>query len=347
MSPPAASDLTPDPALIARFRADLEALTGEPPTPARRLGVAVSGGGDSLALLLLAAAAYPGAVVAATVDHGLRPEAAAEAAGVAAICGRLGVDHDVLLVPEGALVGGNLQECARNARYGALAEWAAGDAPLREAPRRAPWIATGHQRDDVAETFLMRARRGAGVGGLAAMAAIRPVVPWPMAATLLRPLLGWSRADLAAVVRGAGLEAAADPSNADPRFERARTRALLAAAPALDPAGLARAAHNLRDAEEALAWAVEREWDARSTIEEYEAVLLDVSGLPHEVRRRLVDRALDHVRSEFNLDSSWRGAALERLIRLLDDGCAATLGGVLVRPGHRWRFTLAPARRTG
>src|SRR5436189_5892558 len=78
---------------IARFRADVEMLTGGSP---ERLGVAVSGGPDSLALLLLAHAAYPGRIHAATVDHGLRPESAAEAAFVAGICAPLGIPHQTL-----------------------------------------------------------------------------------------------------------------------------------------------------------------------------------------------------------------------------------------------------------
>src|SRR3954463_13051089 len=103
---------------IERFRRDLDALAGtEGP-----LALAVSGGPDSLALLLLAAAAKPGAVHAATVDHGLRPESAAEAAMVASLCAALGVRHETLRVavtPDGE----GLQAAARKARYAALAEW--------------------------------------------------------------------------------------------------------------------------------------------------------------------------------------------------------------------------------
>ena len=84
----------PSPVLVARFRRDLEALDAKP----ERIGVAVSGGPDSLALLLLADAAFPGRVEAATVDHGLRSEGAGEAALVAALCGRLGCAHETLKV---------------------------------------------------------------------------------------------------------------------------------------------------------------------------------------------------------------------------------------------------------
>ena len=103
-----------------RFRADLERLAGR---PAGRVGVAVSGGPDSVALLLLASAACPGAVQAATVDHGLRPESAAEAESVAETCARLDVPHAVLR--PATPLGGNLQSAARGARYALLERGAA------------------------------------------------------------------------------------------------------------------------------------------------------------------------------------------------------------------------------
>src|ERR1700744_4384540 len=113
---PSASDLTPDPALVARFRRNLKAIAAVP-GPERRLGLAVSGGGDSVAMLLLAAAAYPGAVAAATVDHGLRAEAADEAAWVHELCGALGVPHAILTKPGGMTIDGSGQEWARALRY--------------------------------------------------------------------------------------------------------------------------------------------------------------------------------------------------------------------------------------
>src|SRR4051812_22895684 len=106
----------PAPHFVERFRSDCEALTGEAP---RRLGVAVSGGGDSLALLLLAAAAWPGRVAAATVDHRLRPESAGEARFVAGLCASLSVPHVVLEV-EVDPARSSLQRAAREARYAAL-----------------------------------------------------------------------------------------------------------------------------------------------------------------------------------------------------------------------------------
>src|SRR5262249_6924657 len=163
--------------LLDRFRSDLGALIA----PDSRIGVAVSGGPDSLALLLLVAAARPGQVEAATVDHGLRSEAHEEAATVGRWCGGLGVPHAILTarwteVPETAI-----QERARAQRYGLLGFWAK--------ERGLAALATGHQADDQAETLLMRLARGSGVRGLAGMRP-RSVAPGSHV-RLIRPLLGW------------------------------------------------------------------------------------------------------------------------------------------------------------
>src|SRR4051812_30931859 len=103
---------------VARFRADLQALTGGVP---ERLGLAVAGGPDSLALLLLAHAAYPGRVAAATVDHGLRPESAAEAAFVAELSAARAVPHAILRAGMSDVP--NLQAEARTRRYELLRTW--------------------------------------------------------------------------------------------------------------------------------------------------------------------------------------------------------------------------------
>lgn len=331
---PSASELTPDDASVARFRADLEAITGAAPGAGRRLGLAVSGGADSLAMLLLAAAAWPGAVSAATVDHGLRPEAADEARTVGAICAQLGVGHRTLTVSgiEGA---SNLQERARTARYAALRLWAEEQA--------LPWVAVAHQRDDLAETFLMRARRGAGLGGLAAMQRSRALGDQVQ---LVRPLLDWARCELAMLVRNAGIVAAEDPSNADPRFDRSRMRALIAGTPELLAQRLARAATNLRDAEDALAWTVAREQAERLRVEQREA-WLDATDLPYELRRRLAHLAVTQVRRAAGEDAPWRDQGLDRLIATLDSGGTGTIAGVQARArSGTWHFRLAPPRRS-
>lgn len=312
-----------------RFRSDLEVLTGTPPTPERPLGVAVSGGGDSVALLLLAAQSYPGAVRAATVDHGLRADSRTEAEAVASLCAALSVPHAILSVQVDA---GNLQAEARAARYAALRDWAPG-----------PWVAVAHHRDDLAETLLMRIGRGAGVGGLAAMCDVRPIMDGATV-QLIRPLLGWSRDELAAIAAPIGY--VADPSNEADRFDRARIRKLLAAAPELAADRLAQAASNLRDAEDAIRWMLASLLPER-LVEVEGAVQVRAQDLPRELRRRLARAAIDRVRLGAGLSQDWRDTGLDRLLATLDSGGIGTIAGVKASADRgEWRFEPAPPHRS-
>ncbi|WP_156680984.1 tRNA lysidine(34) synthetase TilS [Sphingomonas profundi] len=339
--------LIPDPALVARFHAALTAL--HPFASAERLGLAVSGGPDSLALLLLAAAAFPGRIEAATVDHGLRPAGADEARMVAALCARLDVPHATLSgvwnsdAPEG------LQAAARAYRYRQLAGWCV--------DRGLALLATGHHADDQAETLLMRLARGAGVGGLGAIRAARPLAAddgRALPILLVRPLLRVPRRALGEVVAAAGLVAADDPSNASDRFDRTRARRLLATTDWLDPARLAAAASHLADAEAALAWAADLAFANHATLARGAADgaewLVDPAHLPAEMLRRVVARVLALVEGEAQAGACAMpptGPDLTRLIDRLAGGAPATLGHVLARPGARWRFAMAPPRRGG
>lgn len=297
-----------------RFRADLTAITGAPPT---RIAAAVSGGADSLAMLLLAHAAFPERVVAATVDHGLRREGAAEAAFVASVCAGLGVPHRILAA--GMDDTRNLQAAARVRRYALLGEWA------RDAG--ADCLVTAHHLDDQAETLLLRLRRGSGLAGLAG---IRRVLPGPV--PVCRPLLGWRREALADIVRAAGLVAVQDPSNSDPRFDRTRMRRRLAEADWLDPAALARSAGALAEAEAALGWMTQQLMRER-----FDGEILDPRGLPAELRRRLLLAVLAALGGP-----PPRGGKVARLLAALAAGETATLAGIRCRGGELWRF--APAR---
>lgn len=337
----------PDQALIERFRADLEQITGVAPQSDRQLGIAVSGGSDSIALLLLAASAYPGRVSAATVDHGLRPESVAEAEMVGRVCAALDVPHSVLRLPAKYLLEGNLQDRARVARYICLHLWAAEGHGHLVGERRADWVATAHQRDDVAEGFLMRARRGAGLTGLAAMTTSRPLDGMDARIRLIRPLLGWSRTELRSVVEGAGLPFVSDHSNEDDRFDRARMRKLLASSPELRPERLARSASNLRDAEEAIEWWVRRELKTRIQEDDACDLWFDPSDLPFELKRRFVIRAISGIREENDIHEMWRTTSVDRLIRSLEAGVGGTLADVETRVFPRgWHFRLAPPRRS-
>lgn len=178
---------------------------------------AVSGGSDSMALMgLLAqwARAQPHLKLSiATVDHGFRPEARAEAEFVAQTAEALGLSCTIL-TREGPVPDSGLQEAAREARYDLLYGCArAIDARV---------LVTAHHADDQAETVLMRLCHASGPSGLAGMRSDMP----RGAVTLMRPFLNVPKARLAASLVELGLESLNDPSNADPRFERVRLRHL-------------------------------------------------------------------------------------------------------------------------
>jgi tRNA(Ile)-lysidine synthase len=321
--------MVPEPASLERFARDLDALL-----PAGgRLGVAVSGGPDSLALLQLAAAARPGDVEAATVDHGLRPESAGEAAMVAQFCERLAVPHATLTVRWREPPVTAIQERARRERYRLLGFWAE--------ERGLGAIATAHHADDQAETLLMRLMRGAGARGLAGMRP-RSIAPGTEV-RLLRPLLGWRRSELERICADSEITPIADPSNSDEKFERVRMRRALGDAEWIDAAAVARSAANLADADSALDWAMRREWK-QAARESAGAITYRPSDVPREILRRITARAVRKLASEG--DTDLRGTELDRLMATLTEGGSATLRGVLCRGGAEWRFTGAPKRRS-
>jgi tRNA(Ile)-lysidine synthase len=317
-------------AALERVRADLDALI-QPGTP---FGVAVSGGPDSLALLLLAAAARPGEIAAATVDHGLRAGSRQEAEAVADVCERLDVPHAILAVDWDIPPNSAIQEKARKVRYGVLAAWM-NDCALDV-------VTTAHHLDDQVETLVMRLNRGAGVRGLSGM---RPLagVPGHPDLRLARPLLGWRQSELAAICSAASIKPFADPSNEDARHERVRVRKALADADWLDPQALARSAANLADADDAVEWAAAMEWTRFATFGEDE-VLYRPSSAPSEIVRRIVARAIEELGTEGEPDDL-RGRELDRLMSELEAGRTSTLRGVRCKGGVEWRFIRSRARR--
>lgn len=254
-----------------------------------RLALAVSGGADSLALLILAqrwrAARTQGPeLVILTVDHGLRPESAAEARFVESVAARHGLASRALRW-DGPAPAAGIEAAARAARYRLLVEAARAEGITH--------IATAHHRDDQAETFLMRLARGSGVYGLAAMAAetdrggIR----------LVRPLLGLSHDDLVAVVHASGLAPVADPHNSDPGFDRVRMRRLMPAlaGEGLDARTLADTAFRLGRAAAALDAYVGRLFAQAAEVDAFGAVRLRAEawrGEPEEIRLRALARIL-------------------------------------------------------
>lgn len=303
-----------------RFDADLTTLVGRALAPGERLAVAISGGPDSLALLLLAQAALGTRVMALTVDHGLRAAAAGEAVMVAGVCAARGIGHETLHW-RGSKPAANLQAAARDARYGLMRDWCAAHG--------VGWLATAHHQDDIAETLLLRLARGAGLAGLSGPRGRRDL---GSGVTLLRPVLGATHAQLCALVGAAGLTAVDDPANHAPRFDRTAARALLAATPWLGAARLAASARHLAQAEAALDWAARLAWASRVTDDG--ALWLDCAGLPDEITRRVVLRAI----GQLNPDARPRGPDIERFTAALAAGRTATLAGVQGRGGTRWKL---------
>jgi tRNA(Ile)-lysidine synthase len=322
------------PALTAAFRAALG--PADPP-----LGLAVSGGGDSVALLLLARDAGL-QLRAVTVDHGLRPEAAAEAAWVGRLCAGLGVPHDILQWRgwDGA---GNLQDRARRARLSLIADWA------RAAGLGA--VALGHTLDDQAETVLMRLARRAGVDGLSAMSGRRRAqgIIW------LRPLLSVSRNDLRSYLRARGQAWIEDPSNDALRFDRVKARRALAqlAPLGITPAVLAGVADQMRLARTALEQQTEAAARQIARIEGGD-VVMDRTGfqdLPAEIRRRLLVGALGWVGSA---DYGPRAASVQALLAAVAAGrggtlagCRVSLRGPALRVTREWQAVRATVAAPG
>jgi tRNA(Ile)-lysidine synthase len=286
-------------------------------------------------MLLLAAAARPGTIEAATVDHRLRAESATEARMVAEICEGLDVPHATLAAQWEDAPESGVQEKARAERYRLLGDWAA--------ERGLQAIATAHHLDDQAETLLMRLSRGAGLRGLAAMRPDSPLPSSEAAVRLIRPLLSWRRAELERVCEECQVEAAQDPSNRDDHYERVRTRRALSEADWMGAEAVGRSASHLGDADAAIEWAADREWAAQVT-EEGEAIAYRPAA-PAEIQRRIVSRAIDSLASE-GLAEPIRGRELDRLLEALAGGRTATLRGVLCSGGDQeWRFKAAPPRR--
>jgi tRNA(Ile)-lysidine synthase len=314
--------------------------------------LAVSGGPDSIALMWLAAR-WRGALargprlIAVTVDHGLRPEAAREARDVKRLARSLDLPHRTLRWT-GTKPKTGLPAAAREARYRLLVQAA------RESG--ATHILTAHTRDDQAETLLMRMLRGSGIAGLAAMAreTERKGV-W-----LARPLLDVSKSQLIATLEKAKVGFADDPTNRDTNYTRTRLRALM---PALaeeggDSRNLARLASRLARANaavEVLADGAERYLALRySDVSRpgYDAAGYDAAAfvaLPEEIRLRLLKRAIDRTGHEGPAELGKVEAllaALDRAVAGGDGKLKQTLAGALIRvTDGRIRVEPAPPRR--
>lgn len=318
---------------VAVSDAEFAALAGPAFAGIGSVVLAVSGGSDSMALMHLAARwtkdtgrARPHLVVA-TVDHGLRPSSAKEAAWVAERATELGLAHETLTW-SGPKPKSRIQESAREARYALLAGLAERIGPPPAA------IAVAHHRDDQAETLLMRLARGSGIGGLAAMQPTRALdVSGIM---LVRPLLSLPKARLIATLQAMGQSWIEDPSNEAVDFERVRLRKARAS---LEAAGLtndmlASSARRLARANAALQTATSELQTRIARLNDGAYAAIDVERFAHapeELRLRVLQRIL----SCFGGTSpAPRLSQIETLVERLattPSRFTATLGGCLVR----------------
>lgn len=288
-----------------------------------RLGLAISGGPDSLALLLLSTEIFPGRIAAATVDHQLRPEARHEAEFVARLCAERSVPHHIL-VPA-APIKGSIQAEARKARYELLNNWMEKE--------QLDWLVTAHHADDQLETLIMRLLRGSGIDGMSGVRARR--------GHIIRPLLQISKNILKDYVAAQGCKAVDDPSNRDHSYDRVRVREALSHLQGFDARLANQSATALGDAREAIHWMVEELTDKHIRTERDLCQLIETQ-FPHEILRRLVLKCLHQVDPAL----SPRGEQLEKCIIALKMGQTVTLGDILCKGGETWDFSNAPKRKT-
>lgn len=329
---------------------DLEALFGALLAPFHRVVLAVSGGPDSMALMLLAArwmasgkAPRGLAFEVATVDHGLRAGSAHEAGWVAERAKALGFAHTTL-VWGGEKAGSALQARAREARYALLVAHAREGMPAGSAPAA---VVTAHTADDQAETLLMRLGRGSGLDGLAGMAPVRPLLP-DGSVQLVRPLLGVSKASLVAVLEEVSAAWLDDPSNERVDFERVRLRKAQDHLRALGLSNdkLALSAGRLTRARDALEQVAEARFAA--LIDMHDGVFASLQRAaweaePEDIRVRLMTRLLCAFGGQAKPAQL---SQVEALVAALARGrpFAQTLGGCIVSQG---RTTLRLYREPG
>jgi tRNA(Ile)-lysidine synthase len=320
--------------LPARFAAALEAVPAD--LRACPIGLAVSGGSDSVALLTLAhqwAAKSGASLIVLTVDHRLRLASAAEAETVAALCKQLGLPHQILhwQSPEPR------QSAARRARHSFLA------GALKSAGGQL--LLTGHTADDQAETFLMRARQGSGWYGLACMRGLSLSPVWPEGAGvwIARPLLGERRTRLRDWLTGQGTGWADDPSNENPAFERVRVRARLSG-PDDRLTGRLLSCQQRFALLRAIEDAALANWLARSvTLTPDGAALARLDALPPERAARALGTLIQCLSGRETPPRAENLAGLIARISGAPDFRGATLGGVRVSP-KQLGLKLSPER---
>lgn len=304
--------------ILARVSAQLDALAGS----CHRIGIALSGGGDSVALLQLSAlwaktAPMKPVLKSATVDHGLRADSRLEAQQAGLQSQQLGVAHSILHWQRDDLGRGNLMAQARDARLRLLSDWARAEG--------LDAVLLGHTLDDQAETFLMRLARGAGVDGLAGMAPAREA----QGMIFLRPMLEIARAELRDWLSARAIGWIDDPSNENRDFERVRMRQALATL-GLPLASFAQTLGNLGMARDALRHRAAE--IATQALAENSALFLPLTeflAAPEEIRRRLLVAGLRWINGA---DYPARRDKIAYALTAIQAGRKFTLEGAVILP---------------
>ena len=287
-----------------------------------KIAVAVSGGSDSLALSLLLNQWIKnkgGEIVCITIDHKLRVESSNEAIKVGNILRDLSIKH-YIIEWFGKKTKSNLQEKARIARYNLLTDYCH--------QHNIEYLATGHQRNDQAENFIIRADHGSGVYGLAGI----PTIGEFNKIKIIRPLLEFKKEELQALLKEENIEWIEDPSNQNEHFMRVKVRKLLNEYPEwIDK--LANISNNLSKAKECIEYMLKKSITELVTFPSQDMVLIELLGfnqLPQEIRFRMISTMLQNIGSK---DKPARAERIERLLNKVAAGNlfkASTLGGCLI-----------------
>lgn len=288
----------------------------------KKLAVAVSGGSDSLSLCLMLhflSSELNFSLVSLTVDHKLRMESSKEAEQVKAIMQRFGIEHHILTW-EGNKPTSNIQELARNARYKLLTDFCLkNDIPI---------LMTGHQQNDQAENFIIRAEHGSGVYGLAGI----PPLSTINNIQIVRPILNFAKEELQDFLQDLNIKWIEDSSNNNPKFARTAARRLLKKYPKWIPK-LSAISNNLRQTKECIEYYLHKTLQelVNSDSHSDEFDLNKFNSLPQEMRFRMISHLLQNRSKK---EKPARAERIENLLEKLQRGMsfsAATLSHCLIK----------------
>ncbi len=284
------------------------------------IAVAVSGGGDSMALLVgLKNLQKPCKIIALTVNHNLRQDAQLEAMQVKQWCSKMAIEHHILEWQFNTIPQTAIQEKARNARYQLM-----GDFCLKH---NISQLFVGHNLEDNAETFIMRLKRGAGLRGLAAIA---PFSTRDNKLDIIRPFLNIKRVALRQYLESKDQQWLDDVSNEDEKYERVKIRKFLNNNALLNSDDIAKSAVRLKRADNALEFYVDEFCRNKVFFLKYgiaKVSLPDFNKLPDEVKLRILARLIWSIGKKY---SPPRWQKIEHLLEQVEQNTSTCLGNCLM-----------------